>query len=457
MACILELDQPTAELIIQIQLQDASSFSNTLKGKSRDPTDKELAFYLQKEQLEAVSHALKDRRMVMSFAAAIQADGRILAETQVEEESASKDRIVAGQWMEGEHLVSPNDFEPKAAGLDDETLEKLEILYVSGLKGYYKREEGGMTGTEAGLPESSAWAARRSHQSHLRMVQCVACGDNTEFFNVARAPCQHEYCRSCLEALFRASITDESLFPPRCCSQPIHLSTARIFLKSDLAQLYEKKKIELETPNRTYCYSTICSVFIEQSHIDGEVATCPECQHTTCITCKGRAHTGDCPNDSAMRQLLLAAQENEWQRCYSCWRLVELDHGCNHMTCHCGAQFCYNCGEQWKNCECEQWNEHRLLARAYQIVDREEGHPRAAPPLPNIHEYRLGEQISPDIDEAHIQGTQEEPPSVALAPTSAQSIRDTLIARTVQELRDNHECQHDRWKFAASLQSLQKK
>lgn len=332
MACILELDQPTAELIIQIQFQDASSFSNTLKGKSRDPTDEELAFYLQNEQLEAVSHALKDRRMAVSFAAAIQADGRILAETQVEEESASKDRIVACQWMDGEHLVSPIDFEPKAAGLDDETLEKLEIMYVSGLKGYYKREEGGMSGTEAGLPESSAWAARRSHQSILRMAQCVACGDNTEFFNVARAPCQHEYCRSCLEALFKASITDESLFPPRCCRQPINLSTARIFLKSDLAQLYEKKKIELETPNRTYCYSSICSVFIEKSHIDGEVATCPECQHTTCITCKGRAHTGDCPNDSAMQQLLLAAQENEWQRCYSCWRLVELDHGCNHMT-----------------------------------------------------------------------------------------------------------------------------
>ncbi|KAF4767675.1 hypothetical protein HAV15_009684 [Penicillium sp. str.  len=326
MACILELDQPTAELIIQIQLQDACSCSNTFKGKSRDPTDEELAFYLQKEELKAVSHALKDRRMATSFAAAIQEDGRILAETKVEEESASKDQIVARKWMDGEDLVEPNDFEPQTAGLDDETLEKLEILYVSGLKGYYKGEDGGMTGTEADHAESSAWAARRSHQSLLRMAQCVACGDNTEFFNMARVPCQHEYCRSCLEALFKASITDESLFPPRCCRQPINLSTARIFLKSDLVQLYEKKRIELETPNRTYCYSTGCSVFIEQSHIDGEVATCPECQHTTCTNCKGRAHTGDCPNDSAMQQLLLAAQENGWQRCYSCWRLVELDH-----------------------------------------------------------------------------------------------------------------------------------
>ncbi|KAJ5950269.1 uncharacterized protein N7479_008682 [Penicillium vulpinum] len=332
MACILEVDQPTAELIVQIQLQDASSYSGTSKGKSRDPTDEELAFQLQMELLEVVSHTLQDRRMAMSIAAAVQVDGRILAETQVEEESASKDRLVARQCMDGEILIPPNDFEPETTCLDDETLEKLQFLYVSGLEGYHSIEDGGMIDTETDHAESSAWAARRSHQPRSRMAQCVACGDDTEFFNVARVPCQHEYCRSCLEALFKASITDESLFPPRCCRQPINLNTARIFLKSSLVQLYEQKKIEFETPNRTYCYSARCSVFIDKPHIDGEVATCPNCQHTTCTNCKGRAHTGDCSNDSAMQQLLLSAQENGWQRCYSCWRLVELDHGCNHMT-----------------------------------------------------------------------------------------------------------------------------
>ncbi|KAJ5135251.1 uncharacterized protein N7515_004529 [Penicillium bovifimosum] len=326
------MDQLTAELIVHLQLEDACSCSETFKGKSRGPTDAELAFQLQKEQLEAVSHTLKDRRMAMSFAAAVQADGRVLAETQEQEEIAFKDRLVARQWVDGERLVSPNDPEPQTAGLDDETLKKLEALYVSGVKGFFDWDHGDTAGSEADHAESSAWAARRPHQARPRMTQCVACGENTEFFNVARAPCRHEYCRTCLESLFKASITDESLFPPRCCRQPISLSTARIFLKSDLVQLYEKKKIEFETPNRTYCYSTRCSAFIEQSHIVGEVATCPECRHTTCTNCKGRAHTGDCPNDSAMQQLLEAARENGWQRCYSCWRLVELEHGCNHMT-----------------------------------------------------------------------------------------------------------------------------
>ncbi|KAJ9477880.1 hypothetical protein VN97_g13196 [Penicillium thymicola] len=213
MAHMLELDQPTAELIVQIQLQDAGLFSEISKGKSRDPTDEELAFQLQNEQLEAISNFFKDRRMAMSFAATVQADGRILAQTQVEEESASQDRSIAHRWMDDEHLVSGNDFEEETSGLDDETLAKLEILYVSGLEGYYHTEDGGMTGAETEQAESSAWAARRLRQPRSQIRQCVACGNDTEFFNVARVPCQHEYCRSCLEALFKASITDESLFP----------------------------------------------------------------------------------------------------------------------------------------------------------------------------------------------------------------------------------------------------
>lgn len=160
MACILEVVQPTAELIVQIQIQGACSYSETSKGKSQDPTDEGLAFQLQKEQLEAISHTLKDRRMVMSFAAAVQADGRILAESQAEEESASKDRIIARQWMEGAYLVLPDGIEPETAALDDETLAKLQILYVSGLEGYYSMEDGDATGTETEYAETSAWAAR---------------------------------------------------------------------------------------------------------------------------------------------------------------------------------------------------------------------------------------------------------------------------------------------------------
>lgn len=336
MACVLEpeIDQHTADLIIQLQLQDAGLYFESSKGKSREPTDEELAFQLQIEELEGNSQFLFDRRMAISFAAAVQTDGMILADNLAEEENAAKDRDIARHWTEDRFPVTAEN--PKSSSepttLDDETLSKLQILYMSGIDGYHDTSSIETTNTEDEQAESSAWAARRNHRSSSLMRRCISCREEIEFVNVARVPCRHEYCRPCLEGLFNASMTDESLFPPRCCKQPIDMSIARIFLKSDLVQQYEKKKIEFETPNRTYCHSSACSAFISLSHIDGEVATCPHCGFTTCTSCKGRAHTGDCPNDTAMQQLLVTAQENGWQRCYSCWRLVELDHGCNHMT-----------------------------------------------------------------------------------------------------------------------------
>ncbi|KAE8307822.1 hypothetical protein BDV41DRAFT_553263 [Aspergillus transmontanensis] len=472
MACVLEpgVDQSTADLIVQLQLEDAGFYFESSKGKTREPTDEELAFQLQNEELESVSQFLVDRRMAMSFAAAVQADGNILDDSVLEEKNAVKDRNIAHRWTEDGCSLAPGDHQAhpeESTTLDDETLDKLQILYMFGLEGYKNNHGVGIAREETGQAESSAWAAQRSRQS-IPLHRCVACRDEVEFVNIARVPCRHEYCRSCLEDLFNASMTDESLFPPRCCRQPINVNIARIFLKADLIQRYEKKKIEFETPNRTYCYVPECSTFINTSHIEGEVATCPSCSRTTCTSCKGRAHIGDCPNDSGMQHLLALAQENAWQRCYACWRLVELVHGCNHMTCRCGAQFCYNCGERWKSCSCEQWDEHRLLARAYQIIDREANPPLddaasdISEPESNIAVVGVG-RASPQqvLDPGHLPETyetlEEEPRAAAAAEIPAfieerpapraQTERDLLVAQTIQELRENHECTHDRWKF----------
>lgn len=171
------------------------------------------------------------------------------------------------------------------------------------MEGYHSIGVIGAGDSETAQPESSAWAARRTSQSLSPMHRCAACQEQTEFVNIARAPCQREYCHPCLEDLFKASLTDESLFPPQCCRQPININIARIFLKSDLIEQYEKKKIKFKTPKRTYCYYTKYSAFINTLHINGEVATCPSYGHTTCTNCKGRAHMGDCPNNTAIQQL----------------------------------------------------------------------------------------------------------------------------------------------------------
>ena len=131
----------------------------------------------------------------------------------------------------------------------------------------------------------------------------------------------------------------------------------------------------------------LCSAFIRVENIENERATCPVCAEVTCTMCKAEAHTGDCPADTALQLVLDTANENGWQRCYGCRRLVELDIGCNHITyvslipnssvntdlnrCPCGSQFCYVCARRWTTCQCAQWNEDRLLARANQVVARQ--------------------------------------------------------------------------------------
>ncbi|KAF2806991.1 uncharacterized protein BDZ99DRAFT_537988 [Mytilinidion resinicola] len=55
------------------------------------------------------------------------------------------------------------------------------------------------------------------------------------------------------------------------------------------------------------------------------------------------------------------ANRKMWMQCRSCKHMVELETGCYHMTCRCGAQFCYLCGSTWKTCSCPQFEERGLL------------------------------------------------------------------------------------------------
>lgn len=332
-------DDESLDLVLSLLREDAHQFESTSKGKQVEGTlsDADLALQLHNEELNRVTTYASDRRMTKSIQKAVQADTDALLASEREENVARNDRALAVASSKGTSLAptqTPAKADPSAAEL--EWLEKLSAMYITGVG--EEAEEGDNevlysdTDTTSMMsPESSSWAASRaSKKSKLR--PCMACGDMKHFVYLARAPCQHEYCRECLETLFRHAILDETMFPPRCCRQDIPLDTNRLFLSGDLVQQFKKKSIEFSTPDRLYCHQPTCSAFIPPSMFKDGMAQCPECNATTCTICKKATHRGDCPADKELQEVLQMARDNGWQRCPKCFTMVELLMGCFHMT-----------------------------------------------------------------------------------------------------------------------------
>ncbi|GJE85955.1 IBR domain-containing protein [Phanerochaete sordida] len=235
---------------------------------------------------------------------------------------------------------------------------------------------------------------------------CVICTDPIRGSQI-RAPCGHYYDATCLGELFRGASVDESLFPPRCCNQQFVVQEVRRFLGEKLYQSFQTKALEFGTANRVYCHQPSCSAFLGAATPTPVAFYCTECHTNTCGQCKQNSHGSRPCETERDREVLALAEQEGWRRCPGCSHLVELAHGCYHMTCRCRKQFCYLCGADWKTCGCPQWEENRLLNAAAVRVERQ--NPRAANPL-NVDFGRL-------------------------------------VREEAERLRTNHDCQHQYWRY----------
>ncbi|KAF2458561.1 hypothetical protein BDY21DRAFT_283388 [Lineolata rhizophorae] len=214
---------------------------------------------------------------------------------------------------------------------------------------------------------------------------CVGCQEPATEHSI-QVSCQHKFCPECITDFFDAATKDESLFPPKCCGKEIPMSFVLPILSLEKIALIEQKRVEFSTTNRTYCPIPNCAAFIPLANIHEGVATCPSCLRRVCAACKLAAHDGqDCPEDQALQATLLASNRAGWQRCYECRTMVELTYGCNHISCVCGAEFCYQCGKPWKTCGCPLATEARILGRVRRGTRRRRI--RAHPEREDMEEY----------------------------------------------------------------------
>lgn len=216
--------------------------------------------------------------MTKSIAHACQTDGVALTVVLSQEHDSASDREAACR-LSGVAITAPLDpWTVTSEFLDEEFLEKLKALYVATPAESPEVEAIGTADEHhernvVNQPEGSNWAASRLRKVSQR--RCVACQEHIQFWDIARVPCRHEYCRDCLQGLFQVAIHDDSLFPPKCCKQFIVPDQVRVFLTPELVDMYERKKIEFDTQDRTYCSNVECSSFLRVEGTTQDRIRCP--------------------------------------------------------------------------------------------------------------------------------------------------------------------------------------
>lgn len=151
------------------------------------------------------------------------------------------------------------------------------------------------------------------------------------------------------------AIGNEAQWPPKCCLNPVPFRTIAKHADPELLRRYREKEEELAIPvgERLYCGTPDCGEWVKKYDKAYKTASCSK-GHRFCVMCRGDPHpeTASCPQDKDRQMTDKLAEEEGWRRCIKCAVLVEHKEACQHMTCRCGAQFCYVCGKVWRTCKC---------------------------------------------------------------------------------------------------------
>ena len=228
---------------------------------------------------------------------------------------------------------------------------------------------------------------------------CPICTDETS--HPEQLGCGHTYCSECFRH-YLESASHTKTFPLVCigdegaCKIPISIPQIRRFLQPQIFQaLVEvafRSYLDQHAQELKFCTTPDCQQIYRHSP-NTRILQCPSCFSTICSACDEEAHEGmTCQErrlhkDPAEQDRLF----NEWaarngKRCPECRSVVEKNDGCNHMTCHCGAHFCWTCGQTFISTEIYQ---HMNTAHGG-IYDRTPAW--VNPDNANVEENMLGEQ-----------------------------------------------------------------
>ena len=207
----------------------------------------------------------------------------------------------------------------------------------------------------------------------LPMEDCSICYDDVLSACITVIDnCGHRFCKECVKGYLTSALDRGEVLDTKCpdmnCDE---LLTDKILQESLSLLEYGKFKqfrllagLRLE-PNCRWCPKDGCENGVIGNFEDDTFPklTCGECLSEFCFHCSDFWHEGmTCKQKDkfkikqenkadSKRKKNEEKETRKWMKhnktikCSKCSALVQRKEGCNHMTCNCGHEFCWLCGE----------------------------------------------------------------------------------------------------------------
>ena len=214
----------------------------------------------------------------------------------------------------------------------------------------------------------------------LQPRECTICLEelDADFFHTLQ--CEHSFCRDCLGGLLSTKMADPNK-PIECpqvgCHRQILVTEMEMLVDNALVEKYTEKSLQsfISVNNDAYscCPTPDCTYVFFFVHGDTDFQ-CPLCEKRHCLKCNVEYHEGATCSEYQKWSLLngqsddlfgTLVEKKKMKQCARCRNWVEKADGCPHITCRCGFEFCYRCGQKWPHSKCpaDQQKRQKKLSR----------------------------------------------------------------------------------------------
>lgn len=203
-----------------------------------------------------------------------------------------------------------------------------------------------------------------------KVAQCHCCYETIDpgdyYITGNHNMCEHTFCSNCIEQTMKANL-EKYIFSLDCihtdgCQYLFNINKIKKCLKNqdnlkrfeDIVEINEVYNKSKKINNFQICPN--CKKYGCVTNNKKKFYDCIKCKFSWCRKCRLEAHAKrECwsfdRNTKKEHVINLINEVISWHqtdKCPACNKFYQKTDGCNHMTCPCGAEFCYQCNTLYK-------------------------------------------------------------------------------------------------------------